>query len=121
MNSNYRNIKFIVGKAGTAKTTTIIDTVTKLTTDYPTKTVAIIAFTHQAVNNIKLKLKERERELMDDCNSERSVLSSESKYFHVHLVNVQKYTESLPIRSYLLYHKDHNNTDHADNEPDELD
>ena len=57
MNSNNRNIKFIVGKAGTAKTTTIIDTVTKLVKEHPFKKVAIIAFTHQAINNIKLKLK----------------------------------------------------------------
>lgn len=64
MNSNYRNIKFIVGKAGTAKTTTIIDTITKLTDEYPQKTIAVIAFTHQAVNNIKLRLKEQEQKVI---------------------------------------------------------
>ena len=102
MNSNYRNIKFIVGKAGTAKTTTIIDTVTKLVTDYPTKTVAIIAFTHQAVNNIKLKLKEREREL-DDGDFDKVITKTIHSYFQLVPGEEHEYTKrSIQLPDYLF-------------------
>jgi ATP-dependent exoDNAse (exonuclease V) alpha subunit len=102
MNSNYRNIKFIVGKAGTAKTTTIIDTVTKLVKDHPFKKVAIIAFTHQAINNIKLKLKEREQE-QTDCKFDKVVTKTIHSYFQLVPGEEHEYTKrAIQLPDYLF-------------------
>lgn len=62
-------IKFIIGKAGTAKTTTLIQTVNTLLNQ--NKTVAIIAFTHQAVNNIVEKFS-----TVDKTNNQNSSSTS---------------------------------------------
>ena len=49
------SIKFIIGKAGTAKTTTLIKIIKQINNP---SSVIVLAYTHQAVNNIKQRLED---------------------------------------------------------------
>lgn len=51
------NVRFILGKAGTAKTTTLINTVETMAKQ--NKSIVILAYTHQAINNIRDILKQK--------------------------------------------------------------
>lgn len=59
-------IKFIVGKAGTAKTTTLIKLIEQISNP---SSIIVLAYTHQAVNNIKNRLNEIESQVEELPNS----------------------------------------------------